>query len=290
MGKIFLFGGSGGIDVEGADAKPEQVLSGAKFFSNENEGDEIQTGSMPNNGTLNKSGLLAGASVAIPAGYTDGGIVEAASLASQTPGDVTAGKMLKDAIAWAKGNKVTGTIPIQSASTITITNAKKSYAAGYYPNAWDVNPPTQRSASSLTLGYSGYVDYAAGYYPGGWRVTAPAAGGVTRGAAGTCNRSTSSLASGTDTNIRITWNNIGFTPRYLCVMIGNISQSGAAGNNVSVIYYNGKNLSFYNAGGNSGYAGRISNISTTGCTVTFTIPGGWDAGSISGQSYFIAAA
>ena len=56
MGKIFLFGGSGGIDVEGADAKPEQVLSGAKFFSNENEGDESQTGSRQNNGALNKSG------------------------------------------------------------------------------------------------------------------------------------------------------------------------------------------------------------------------------------------
>ena len=95
------------------------------------------TGSMPNNGALNKSGLTAGASYTIPAGYTTGGTVTAASLASQTGVDsgktaVTSNQMLQNYQAWVNGTKVTGSIPSLGANTYTPGTTNQTITSGQY--------------------------------------------------------------------------------------------------------------------------------------------------------------
>lgn len=257
MGQVFLMGGSGGIDVEGADATTEQVLNGVKFYSNENEGDEILVGSMPNNGKVEKT-LNAGGTYTIPAGYHNGeGYVKATDLASQTHATATASTILSGYTAWVKGSKVTGSIQVKTPSV------------------------------EGGLSYSQSATYDPGYYPRRWTVTAPAAGGVTRGARGLCSRNTDKLNLG-DTVVTFSWNNIGFKPNYLCIVVGKIDSSASSGNYVSAVYWNGTSLSYTNIGQDD-KTPSFQSVSATGCTIKFTIPVGWDAGTIIGQSYFIAA-
>ena len=283
MGQVFLMGGSGGIDVEGADATTEQVLNGAKFYSNENKGDEILVGSMPNNGKIEQT-LNAGGTYTIPTGYHNGeGYVKATDLALQTTGTATASAILKGKTAWVDGSQITGTIPSQSGENITITTTAKTYSAGYYPSGWTVSAPTQRSAPDKPLNPGEYVDYYAGYYPSNWRVSA---NGI-RGARGLCSRNTDKLNLG-DTVVTFSWNNIGFKPNYLCIVVGKIDSSASSGNYVSAVYWNGTSLSYTNIGQDDKIP-SFRSVSATGCTIKFTIPVGWDAGTISGQSYFIAA-
>lgn len=66
-------------------------------------------GSMPNNGAV-KIELNAGGSVAIAAGYHNGGgYASAKSLAAQTVGDAVAGDIANGKKAWVNGAQVTGT-------------------------------------------------------------------------------------------------------------------------------------------------------------------------------------
>ena len=83
---------------------PSEVLAG-KTFSNSNGVGLV--GTMVNSGAINAT-LNAGQSYVIPAGYTLGGEVTAASIASQTQGTATANNLSKGATAWVNGVKITG--------------------------------------------------------------------------------------------------------------------------------------------------------------------------------------
>lgn len=66
-------------------------------------------GTMPNNPAQNAT-LKCGQSKIIPKGYTPGGTILAANLASQTPGTATAANILSGKTAWVNGSKVSGTM------------------------------------------------------------------------------------------------------------------------------------------------------------------------------------
>lgn len=67
---------------------------------------------MPDNGAMQRV-LRAGENIPIPKGYHNGsGTVRAAPLAEQTPGNATAGDILRGKTAWSNGGRVDGSIPI----------------------------------------------------------------------------------------------------------------------------------------------------------------------------------
>lgn len=90
--------------VENAPAAAE-IINGKSAYAN---GIKIN-GTMPDNGAIEKSNLAAGDSYTIPAGYTTGGTVTAASLESQTPATAVAENLSKGVTAWINGVKITGT-------------------------------------------------------------------------------------------------------------------------------------------------------------------------------------
>lgn len=77
------------------------------------DGNGKVTQNIPNNGAINAN-LNCGQSKSLPAGYTSGGTITANSLASQTPSNADASKILSGYYAWINGTKVWGNASIQS--------------------------------------------------------------------------------------------------------------------------------------------------------------------------------
>lgn len=82
-----------------------EILSGKVAWANGKK----YIGTMPNNGAVGKANLTAGSSYTIPIGYTTGGTVTAATLASQTKGTATAANLSQGVTAWVNGVMLTGT-------------------------------------------------------------------------------------------------------------------------------------------------------------------------------------
>lgn len=100
-GTDFILQGKGG----GGNATADKVLEKYTFTNDSGS----QAGTMVNQGTKTAS-LNCGGNYIIPAGYHNGsGKVTANSLASQTPGNATADKILDGYVAWVNGNKIIGT-------------------------------------------------------------------------------------------------------------------------------------------------------------------------------------
>lgn len=128
--KIIMFGRTL-IDLTGDTIIASHVLSGDTFH--DKSGAKL-TGTMKNNGNVAPSGLNAGGSYTIPAGYhAGGGKVTANSLSSQTSANAAAADILKDKTSWVNGSKITGTMTNQGAKTASL-NAGGSYTipAGYH--------------------------------------------------------------------------------------------------------------------------------------------------------------
>ena len=84
-------------------AADSQVLSGKTYYNTDPKA--RRTGTMPNQGAVAPSGLNAGGSYTIPAGYHNGsGKVTANSLASQTDATSSVGDILSGKTAWVKGS------------------------------------------------------------------------------------------------------------------------------------------------------------------------------------------
>ena len=109
MGKVQMTGsGGGGVSSDECTASKAQVLAGHTAVTSDS-GDEAAEGTMPNNGGQSAT-LKCGQSKQIPEGYTTGGTVTAADLASQTSANAAANQISSGKTAWVNGKKVTGTL------------------------------------------------------------------------------------------------------------------------------------------------------------------------------------
>ena len=109
-GIVLQNGGGGGASDE-LTATAANVLAGRTYVGADTE-DEAGAGAMPDNGAMQRV-LRAGENIPIPKGYHNGnGTVRAAPLAEQTPGNATAGDILRGKTAWSNGGRVDGSIPI----------------------------------------------------------------------------------------------------------------------------------------------------------------------------------
>ena len=109
-GIVLQNGGGGGASDE-LTAAAANVLAGRTYVGADTE-DEAGAGTMPDNGAMQRV-LRAGENIPIPEGYHNGnGTVRAAPLAEQTPGNATAGDILRGKTTWSNGGRVDGSIPI----------------------------------------------------------------------------------------------------------------------------------------------------------------------------------
>ena len=109
MGKVLASGsGGGGTGSDECTASKAQVLTGYTAVTSDS-GDEAVEGTMPNNGEQSAT-LKCGQSKQIPEGYTPGGTVTAADLASQTGATAVDNQLSSGKTAWVNGQKVTGTL------------------------------------------------------------------------------------------------------------------------------------------------------------------------------------
>lgn len=109
-GIVLQNGGGGGASDE-LTAAAVNVLAGRTYVGADTE-DEAGAGTMPDNGAMQRV-LRAGENIPVPKGYHNGnGTVRAAPLAEQTPGNATAGDILRGKTAWSNGGRVDGSIPI----------------------------------------------------------------------------------------------------------------------------------------------------------------------------------
>ncbi len=107
----------GTLELTG-DAADSQVLAG-RFFYKTNPKDK-RTGTMKNHGAVSAV-LNSGESYSISAGYHNGGgIITTTSLASQTPGNASANKIIAGYSAYVNGVKVNGTLTIQSVASFSL--------------------------------------------------------------------------------------------------------------------------------------------------------------------------
>ena len=108
MGKVLASGEGGGTGSDECTASKAQVLAGYTAVTSDS-GDEAAEGTMPNNGDQSTT-LKCGQSKKIPEGYTSGGTVTAADLASQTGATAVDNQLSSGKTAWVNGQKVTGTL------------------------------------------------------------------------------------------------------------------------------------------------------------------------------------
>ena len=133
MGKVLASGsGGGGTGSDECTASKAQVLTGYTAVTSDS-GDEAVEGTMPNNGEQSAT-LKCGQSKQIPAGYTSGGTVVAADLASQTGGDATAAYIYKGKTAWVNGNKLTGNMTCQSVLSFSVAAYSTSQVLATWKN------------------------------------------------------------------------------------------------------------------------------------------------------------
>lgn len=99
-------------------ASAGEIVSGKEVID---QNGSVLTGTMPSNPAISET-LEAGESYQVPAGYTPGGTVQVASLASQTPGTATQDDIIQGQTAWVNGVQITGVLePGSDTSDATAT-------------------------------------------------------------------------------------------------------------------------------------------------------------------------
>lgn len=185
MGKGFPFGIGGGVDTDAVTAVAADVVAGKVIV--DKDGNPITgtlplnevtaaaadvlaskiivdktgkkvTGTMTNRGAWASSNLAAGGSVTIPAGWHNGsGKVTANTLANQTAGNATAGYIYSGKTAWVAGNKITGTMTVNSITSFSAAanGGKKILLKWKNPSAATGKPYSGVIIRYSTSGYPG---------------------------------------------------------------------------------------------------------------------------------------
>lgn len=161
----------GTLELTG-DVSDSQVLEGKTYY---NSNPKIKrTGSMVNHGAVALS-LNAGASYTVPAGFHNGGgKVTANSLASQTSATATAPQLLNGYTAYVNGNKITGTLSV---------NSILSFSAAAYSTT-QILLQWQNPYAATGKPFSGvFINYSTSGYPGtgGTRIYTGAGNNTTPG-------------------------------------------------------------------------------------------------------------
>ena len=131
MGICLIVKSGGGTDTSNANVTADKILSGYTVYSNDNK----ITGTMTNIGNQNVSGLNAGGSTAIKAGWHDGaGTVTTNTLSSQTQCDIpNQWWCLTGYSYWANGSKYDGAMVNRGAKTWTIgANGSQTIEDGWH--------------------------------------------------------------------------------------------------------------------------------------------------------------
>lgn len=182
-------------------ADAEEIVSGKQAI---NQNGSVLTGTMPSNPAISET-LEAGESYQVPAGYTPGGTVQTASLASQTPGTATQDDIIKGQTAWVNGQQITGalepgsdtsdatataadilegetayvatgkvrgTMPTRTADDVAVQDTTISVASGYYaPNTTKQIQTVEQAAPSISVSAGGLItataDQEAGFVADG---------------------------------------------------------------------------------------------------------------------------
>ena len=158
-----------------------EIVSGKQAID-QNGG--VLTGTMPSNPAISET-LEAGESYQVPAGYTPGGTVQAASLSYQTPGTATQDDIIQGQTAWVNGVQITGALepgtdPSDATATAEdILEGETAYVAtgkvqGTMPN---------NGAVQQTLQAGGQYTIPAGHHNGQGTVTAQSLADQTTGTA-----------------------------------------------------------------------------------------------------------
>lgn len=163
---FFLASGADDSDSTSVGTDGSNVLAPNTYIGSDGE---VHTGTMPNNGSLNKvlslnetfnlpagyysggrvtqnipnngainANLNCGQSKSLPAGYTSGGTITANSLASQTPANATAAQILAGYTAWVNGNLING-------------NAQQKQSAS---GVWQIRSLASGASVSFTLPFT----------------------------------------------------------------------------------------------------------------------------------------
>ena len=131
MGICLIVKSGGGTDTSNANVTADKILSGYTVYSNDNK----ITGTMTNVGNQNVSGLNAGGSTAIKAGWHNGnGTVTTNTLSSQTQCDIPdASWCLYTYTYWKNGVRYTGTMGNCGAKTWSIgANGSQTIEGGWH--------------------------------------------------------------------------------------------------------------------------------------------------------------
>jgi len=142
--------GGGGIGSDEVSATKDYVLSG-KTYVGADTSDEIGIGTMDNNGTTGNQSINAGSSFLVKKGYhAQNFSVGANSLASQTSATAAVSDILSGKTAWVNGNKITGSITLQSILSFSCS----PYSASQILFTWQ-NPASGPFSGVIIVGKTG---------------------------------------------------------------------------------------------------------------------------------------
>lgn len=137
MGDVIIsFGGGGGTTSDELTATRDDVIAGKTAVTSDSD-DEAATGTMPDNGAVNKA-LKAGGSYTIPKGYHNGkGKVTADSLASQTGGATAVdNRVVAGHTYWKDGVLRTGNLVINSVVSFSVAAYSVSQVTATWQWPW----------------------------------------------------------------------------------------------------------------------------------------------------------
>lgn len=157
--------GGGGIGSDEVSVTKEYVLNGKTYVGSDTN-DEISTGTMANNGATGNQSLNAGGSFSVKKGYhAQDFIINANGLASQTPGNAIPSHVLNGESYWTNGNKLTGTMNVQSILSFSCA----PYSASQIIFTWK-NPSSGPFSGVIIVGkvggYPTHINDGTRYYKG----------------------------------------------------------------------------------------------------------------------------